>query len=72
MENNKHILIKANQAVTHGDNEGFLTFCIEDTIWNFLGDITLKGKEAVRKWMVENYVEPPKFIVLHLMKKVIL
>lgn len=38
----------------------------KDTEWTFVGDITLKGKEAVRQWMAENYIEPPKFDVKNL------
>ena len=48
---NKEILMTANKAVTKGDNEGFLAFCTEDTNWEFVGDITLKGKASVRKWL---------------------
>ncbi len=66
MENNKAILEKANAAVTNGDNEGFLQFCTDDTLWNFVGDKILKGKEAVRQYMAKAYVEPPKFIVENL------
>ena len=47
--NNKIILEKANEAVTNGDNEGFLSFCTDDTEWTFVGDKTLCGKEAVLK-----------------------
>lgn len=65
-ENNKIILEKANAAIIEGDNEGFLSFCSDDTEWTFVGDKTLKGKEAVRQWMAANYVEPPKFMVEHL------
>lgn len=60
---NKAILEKANAAVSSGDNEGFLSFCTEDTEWTFVGDQTLKGKEAVRQYMKTAYVEPPKFDV---------
>jgi len=63
---NKAILIEANAAITRGDNEGFLSFCTEDTEWTFVGDETLKGKEAVRQYMAVAYVEPPKFIVENL------
>ena len=56
---NKQILQKANQAVSNGDNDGFLAWCTNDTVWNFLGDVTLRGKEQVRQWMAENYLEPP-------------
>ena len=66
MENNKAILKKANAAITAGDYEGFLSFCTEDTEWNFVGDKILRGKEAVRQWMKITYTEPPKFIVENL------
>jgi len=65
-ENNKILLEKANAAITEGDNEGFLSFCTNDTEWTFVGDKTLQGKEAVRQWMATTYVEPPKFIVENL------
>jgi uncharacterized protein (TIGR02246 family) len=61
--NNKHILEQANAAVSRGDNEEFLSYCSEDTVWTFVGDRILRGKEAVRKYMTEAYVEPPKFMV---------
>jgi ketosteroid isomerase-like protein len=61
--NNKEILEKANAAVTAGDNEGFLSFCTEDTTWTFVGDKTLNGKQAVRDYMAIAYIEPPKFVV---------
>lgn len=64
--NNKTVLEKANAAVTKGDNEGFLAFCTDDTIWTFVGDKTLQGKEAVRQYMAKAYIEPPKFIVENL------
>ena len=64
--NNKAILEKANAAITAGDNEGFLSFCTEDTEWTFVGDKTLRGKEAIRQYMATAYVEPPKFMVENL------
>lgn len=62
-QNNKAILEKANEAVTYGDNEGFLAFCTEDTTWTFVGDTVLNGKEAVRQYMKKAYINPPKFVV---------
>ena len=59
----KATLEKANAPIVKGDYEGFLQFCTEDTVWNFIGDRTLKGKEAVRQWMATAYREPPKFNV---------
>ena len=64
--NNRAILEKANAAITQGDYEGFLSFCTDDTEWTFVGDKTLRGKEAVRQWMATTYKEPPKFMVAHL------
>jgi ketosteroid isomerase-like protein len=65
-EKNKAILLEANAAIAEGNNEGFLLFCADDTQWTFVGDKTLKGKEAVRQWMATTYVEPPKFMVANL------
>ena len=44
-----------------GDTEGFLSYCTEDTEWTFVGEKTLRGKEAVRKYIAETYGKPPKF-----------
>jgi uncharacterized protein len=63
---NKDILIKANEAVTNGNNEGFLSECTNDVTWNFVGDRVLEGKDAVREYMRETYIEPPKFTTEHL------
>lgn len=64
--NNKAILEAANAAIAEGDYEGFLSFCADNTEWTFVGDKTLKGKDAVRQWMVTEYVEPPLNIVANL------
>jgi len=60
---NKATLEKANEAVSKGDNEGFLSFCTEDTEWTFVGDRVLRGKEAVRQYMAVEYLQPPQFKV---------
>jgi uncharacterized protein len=65
-ENNKAILAKGNAAIVEGNNEGFLSCCADDTEWTFVGDKTLKGKEAVRQYMAATYIEPPKFTVTHI------
>jgi len=64
--NNKAILEKANAEITKGNYEGFLDFCTEDTEWTFVGEQNLQGKEAVRQYMAKTYLEPPKFLVEHL------
>jgi uncharacterized protein len=65
-EKNKAILEEANAANAAGNYEGFLSFCTDDTKWTFVGDKTLDGKEAVRQYMAETYIEPPKFTVANL------
>jgi len=65
-EKNKTTLKKANAAISAGDHEGFLVHCTEDTKWEFVGEQTLKGKKAVRRWMKTAYVEPPRFKVARL------
>lgn len=66
LEKNKAILKAANAAIAEGNYEGFLSFCADDTTWTLVGDKTLQGKEAVRRWMAATYVEPPKFMVANL------
>ncbi|RYG54202.1 MAG: nuclear transport factor 2 family protein [Chitinophagaceae bacterium] len=66
---NKEILEKANSAITQGDHEKFLSYCTEDTEWTFVGDQTLKGKEAVRQYIKQVYQEPPKFMVENLIEE---
>jgi ketosteroid isomerase-like protein len=63
---NKEVLQAANAAVMRGDNEGFLVFCTDTVVWTFVGEQTLTGKEAVRQYMAETYLEPPKFQVENL------
>lgn len=62
-ERNKAVLAQANAAVAGGDHEGFLAYCTDDTEWRFVGERTLRGKEAVRAFMREAYAEPPVFSV---------
>ncbi len=59
----KEILTKANEAIAQRDFDGFLVHCTDDTVWNFVGERTLRGKDAVRRWMAETYKEPPRFSV---------
>jgi uncharacterized protein len=65
-EKHKAILEKGNAAIAEGNHAGFLSFCTDDTQWTFVGDRTLKGKEAVRHYMATTYIEPPKFTVTNL------
>lgn len=62
----KNTLKQANAAIRRLDFEGFLALCTDDTEWTFVGDKTLRGKEAVRQWMPTAYPEPPVFEVHHM------
>lgn len=63
LDSNKAVLQQANQAVRAGDNEGFLFHCTDDVVWTTVGGETLNGKDAVRAWMTEEYIQPPEFTV---------
>lgn len=60
-ESNKAVLFAANAAISKLDIEGFLSHCTEDVRWTMVGDETIEGKEAVRRWMEATYVEAPDF-----------
>lgn len=60
---NKAILEEANTYISKGEYEQFLSYCTEDTEWIFVGEQILRGKDAVRTYMANTYVEPPKFNV---------
>ncbi|MGO1003661.1 nuclear transport factor 2 family protein [Lysobacter sp. CA196] len=63
---NKSALESANQAIRAGNIEGFLSFCTDDLEWTTVGRETIKGKDAVRRWMRTAYTDPPKFTVTDL------
>ena len=65
-EENKAILKRANAAVVNRDYEGFLSHCTDDVEWTFVGERTLRGKEAVRQYIRTTYLEPPTFTVARL------
>jgi ketosteroid isomerase-like protein len=56
----KDLLRKGNAAIMEGNYEGFLALCTEDTHWEFIGERTLSGKQAVLEWMNDTYLEPPE------------
>lgn len=62
-ESSKAVLLAANAAISKLDFEGFLDNCTDDVQWTMVGSPTIKGKEAVREWMKETYIEAPNFDV---------
>lgn len=63
MVDNKDVLTRANAAIRNGDHEGFLSCCSDDVVWEFVGDRTIEGKDAVRRYIDETYLSPPRFDV---------
>jgi ketosteroid isomerase-like protein len=61
MVTNKALLKTANEALEKGDIDAFLSFCTDDTEWVFIGDKTIKGKDAVKQYLEEAYTETTKF-----------
>jgi uncharacterized protein len=59
----KEILMQGNAAIADGNHEAFLSHCTDDTEWIFVGEQTLKGKDAVRRYMEATYHEPPRVTV---------
>src|SRR5690606_40505149 len=55
--------ISANEALEKGDIDEFLSFCTDDTEWVFIGEKTLKGKEAVKQYLEEAYTETTQFTI---------
>lgn len=60
---NATILHKANEFVKKGNYESFLFYCTQDTKWVFVGERILEGRDKVREYMKEFYLEPPVFTV---------
>lgn len=60
---NATILHKANEFVKKGDYESFLNYCTQNTKWVFVGERILEGRDKVREYMKEFYLEPPVFTV---------
>jgi uncharacterized protein (TIGR02246 family) len=59
----KATLERANAAIAAGDHETFLSLCTDDTVWTFVGDTTITGKDELRRWMADAYQDPPRFDV---------
>ena len=60
----KQIVEQVNAAFAQNNPEGFLSFCADDVEFTMIGDKTVKGKDAVRKWMASmESAEPPKITV---------
>lgn len=70
---NKHILIKANKALTEGNYDEFINYCTEDIKWECVGERTFNGKAELLSYIsstygglvftTENYIKEKDFVV---------
>jgi ketosteroid isomerase-like protein len=60
---NKQIVERVNDAFARGDVESFLSYCDDNVVWTMVGAESVRGKDAIRKWMGSAPPEPPKFSV---------
>jgi ketosteroid isomerase-like protein len=61
--NRKDIVQRINAGFADNNLETVLSFCTEDFTWTMVGDSTVKGKIAIRKWMASMNPQPPQFTV---------
>ena len=59
----KNIVEQINDAFAENNLEKVLSFCSDDLVWTMVGDTTVKGKEAIRKWIVSMNPEPPQLMI---------
>jgi len=59
----KAIVENINAGFLENNLERVLSFCTEDLSWTMVGDSTVKGKDAIRKWMTSMNPGAPQFTV---------
>jgi len=59
----KAIVEKINDAFAEINLEKVLSFCTEDLVWTMVGDTSVKGKEAIRKWIASMNPQPPQLMI---------
>ena len=62
-ENRKRIIHGINEGFAENNLEKVLAFCTDDISWTMVGDTTVKGKDAIRKWMASMNPEPPQLTI---------
>jgi ketosteroid isomerase-like protein len=63
--NRKDIVQRINEAFAENNLEKVLSFCTDDFTWTMVGDTTVRGKDAIRKWMASMNPEAPQFTIEH-------
>jgi uncharacterized protein len=62
-ENRKDIVQRINNAFAENNLEKILSFFKDDVTWTMVGDTTVRGKDAIRKWMASMDPQPPQITV---------
>jgi uncharacterized protein len=63
--NRKEIVRRINEAFAENNLEKVLSFCTDDLTWTMVGDTTVRGKDAIRKWMASMNPQPPQLSIQH-------
>jgi uncharacterized protein len=58
--NRKEIVQRINEGFAENNLEKVLSFCTDDITWTMVGDTTVRGKDAIRKWMASMDPQPPQ------------
>jgi ketosteroid isomerase-like protein len=69
MATKKEIVDHVNAAFSQNKPEGFLVHCSDDVVFTMAGDQTIKGKDALRKWMASMGSEPPVLKINHVISE---
>ena len=61
--NRKEIVQRINEGFIENNLEKVLSFCTDDLTWTMVGETTVRGKDAIRKWMASMDPQPPQFTI---------
>jgi uncharacterized protein len=59
----KNIVEQINAAFAENNLEKVLSFCTDDLVWTMVGDTTVKGKDAIRRWIGSMNPQPPQLMI---------
>ena len=61
----KDTIHRVNEAFAENNLEKVLSFFTDDVTWTMVGDTTVRGKDAIRKWMASMNPQPPQLSIRH-------
>ena len=59
----KNTVEQINDAFAENNLDKVLSFCTDDLVWTMVGDTTVKGKDAIRKWIASMSPQPPQLMI---------